>query len=214
MRYRANSLETRMEEERLLNNMNMFNAPKEERTLANYTKEAMCIIGRWGRPWMLDDEDVIANVINAIIRAEYDFDPSRGVKRSTVRITYARYQIISEFRDIKKLQNRPHHFSIEADRLGKNGSTYRSPLGDIEDYREPFTPTAETNEYVAKQKGIVDKILKTKILTNKQRKYLKLRYLKGKSVNEMAEKFECSKQAIHCVVSGGLKKLQKQLVAS
>ena len=212
MRYSANSLETRMEEERLLNNM--FNAPKEERTLANYTKEAMCIIGRWGRAWMLEDNDIISNVVHAIIKAEYDFDPSRGVKRSTVRITYGRYQIISEFRNVKKLEKRPHHFSIEGDRLGKNGSVYKSPSGDIEDYREPFTPTAETNEHVAKQKGVVNELLKTKVLTNKQRKYLKLRYLKNQSVNDMAEKFGCSKQAIHCVVSGGLKKLQKQLVAS
>lgn len=193
--------------------MRMFDLPKEERTLANYTKEAMCMIGRWGRGWMLEDNDVITNVVNAIIRAEYDFDPSRGVKRSTLRITYGRYQIITEFRDIKKLEKRPHHFSIEASSRGKDGNVYKNKLGDLEDYREPFTPTAETNEYVAKQRNVVNKILKTKVLTNKQRKYLKLRYLKGKSVNEMAEKFGCSKQAIHCVVSGGIKKLQKELAS-
>ena len=193
--------------------MRMFDLPKEERTLANYTKEAMCMIGRWGRGWMLEDNDVITNVVNAIIRAEYDFDPSRGVKRSTLRITYGRYQIITEFRDIKKLEKRPHHFSIEASSRGKDGNVYKNKLGDLEDYREPFTPTAETNEYVAKQRNVVNKILKTKVLTNKQRKYLKLRYLKGKSVNEMAETFGCSKQAIHCVVSGGIKKLQKELAS-
>ena len=193
--------------------MKMFDIPKEERTLANYTKEAMCIIGRWGRGWMLEDNDVITNVVNAIIRAEYDFDPSRGCKRSTLRVTYGRYQIIHEFRDIKKLEKRPHHFSIEASSRGKDGNVYKNKLGDIEDYREPFTPTAETNEYVAKQRNVVNKILKTKALTKLQRKYLKLRYLKGKSVNEMAEKFGCSKQAVHCVVSGGLKKLQKELAS-
>jgi RNA polymerase sigma factor (sigma-70 family) len=188
----------------------MFNIPKEERSLANYTKEAMCIIGRWGRGWMLEDSEVITNVVNAIIRAEYDFDSSRGVKRSTLRITYGRYQIISEFREMKRLGKRPHHFSIEAERFGKDGCVHKNNLGDVEDYREPFTPTAETNEYVAKQRNVVNKILKTKALTNKQRKYLKLRYLKGKSVNEMAETFGCSKQAIHCVVSGGLNNLRKE----
>ena len=190
--------------------MKMFDIPKEDRTLANYTKEAMCIIGRWGRGWMLEDNEVITNVVNAIIRAEYDFDPSRGVKRSTLRITYGRYQIISEFREIKRLGKRPHHFSLDAERFGKDGKSFS--LG-VEDYREPFTPTAETNEHVAEQKSVVNKILKTKALTKLQRKYLKLRYLKGKSVNEMAEKFGCSKQAIHCVVSGGLKKLQKELAS-
>jgi RNA polymerase sigma factor (sigma-70 family) len=193
--------------------MKMFDIPKEERTLANYTKEAMCIIGRWGRGWMLEDNDVITNVVNAIIRAEHDFDPSRGCKRSTLRITYGRYQIIHEFRNIKKLEKIPHHFSIEAERFGKDGCVHKNNLGDIEDYREPFYPTAETNEHIAQQRSVVNKILKTKALTKLQRKYLKLRYLKGKSVNEMAEKFGCSKQAIHCVVSGGLKKLQKELAS-
>ena len=187
--------------------MKMFDIPKEDRTLANYTKEAMCIIGSWGRGWLLEDNEVITNVVNAIIRAEYDFDPSRGVKRSTLRITYGRYQIISEFREIKRLGKRPHHFSLDAERFGKDGKSFS--LG-VEDYREPFTPTAETNEHVAEQKSVVNKILKTKALTKLQRKYLKLRYLKGKSVNEMAEKFGCSKQAIHCVVDGGLNKLRNE----
>ena len=82
--------------------MKMFDLPKEERTLANYTKEAMCLIGRFGQSWMLNSEDIITNVANAIMRAEWDFDPDRGVKRSTLRITYARYQIITEFRELAK----------------------------------------------------------------------------------------------------------------
>ena len=190
--------------------MKMFDTPKEERTLANYTKEAMCIIGRWGRPWMLYDNDVIANVINAIIRAEYDFDPSRGFKRSTLRITYARYQIISEFRNIKRLDKRPIHFSIDADFSGKYGSTY-TMSSSLEDYREPFTPTAETNDHIAKQKRVVNKLLKTKALTKLQRKYLKLRYLKQMSAAEMSKKFNCSKQAVNCVLQCALSNIRKEL---
>ena len=191
--------------------MKMFDIPKEERTLANYTKEAMCIIGRWGRGWMLSDNDVIANVINAIIRAEYDFDPSRGFKRSTLRITYARYQIISEFRNIKRLEKRPHHFSIDASSRGRDGNVYKNNLGDIEDYREPFTPTAETNEHIAKQKRVVNKLLKTKALTKLQRKYLKLRYLKQMSAADMSKKFNCSKQAVNCVLQCALSNIRKEL---
>ena len=193
--------------------MKIFDIPKEERTLANYTKEAMCIIGRWGRGWMLEDNDIITNVVDAIIRAEHDFDPSRGFKRSTLRITYGRYQIISEFRNIKRLEKRPHHFSIEASSRGKDGNVYKNKLGDIEDYREPFSPTAEAKEHNTQQKRVVNKLLKTKALTKLQRKYLRLRYLKQMSTTDMSKKFNCTKQAIHCVVSGGLKKLQKELAS-
>ena len=188
----------------------MFDLPKEERTLANYTKEAMSIIGRWGQPWMLKDDDVIANVTNAIIRAEYDYDPSRGTQRSTLRITYGRYQIMAEFRNLKRLSGRPIHFSIEADRMSDEGRPYSGDIGHVADYRSPTIPSAEDKEQTHSRKKLVSKFLKSKSLTKKQRRYLKLRYLKGNSVNQMADKFKCSKQAVHQVVSGGLNKLKAE----
>ena len=191
--------------------MKMFNIPKEDRTLANYTKEAMCLIGRFGQPWMLKDDDVIANVVNAIVRAEWDFDPSRGVKRSTLRITYARYQIITEFRELAKWSKRPSHFSIEAERVNKEGRSFKSDIGHVEDYRAPYNPDAETKETINAQKKQVTKLLKSKSLTKKQRKYLKLYFLKQMSMNDMADKFKCSKQAVNQVVNGGLHKLRKEL---
>ncbi len=192
----------------------MFDLPKEERTLANYTKEAMCLIGRFGQAWMLNDDDVITNVVNAIIRAEWDFDPSRGVKRSTLRITYARYQIISEFRDIKRLANRPTHFSIDAKRENQEGRSYSPDISHIEDYREPPISDPEITEEHNVIKNKVSKMLKCKALTKKQRKYLKLHFLKGKTVNQLADKFECSKQAVSQVVQGGVKKLQHEFASS
>ncbi len=192
--------------------MSRFVVPVEERTIDNYIDEARAMIGRWGQMWMLKNDDVIANVVNAIIRAEWDFDPSRGVKRSTLRITYARYQIITEFRELAKWSNRPTHFSIEAERVNKEGRSFKSDISHVADYREPHVPTPEDRESTDEQKKFVKQILKCKSLTNKQRRYLKLRYLKGKSVNQMADKFKCSKQAVHQVVSGGLNKLREKYV--
>ena len=191
--------------------MKMFDLPKEERTLANYTKEAMCLIGRFGQSWMLNSEDIITNVANAIMRAEWDFDPDRGVKRSTLRITYARYQIITEFRELAKWNKRPPHFSIEAERINDEGRSFRSDIGHVEDYREPYNPDAETQETINNQKKQVAKLLKSKSLTKKQRKYLKLYFLKQMSMNDMADKFKCSKQAVNQVVNGGLNKLRKEV---
>ncbi len=190
--------------------MKMFDLPKEERTLANYTKEAMCLIGRFGQSWMLNSEDIITNVANAIMRAEWDFDPDRGVKRSTLRITYARYQIITEFRELAKWNKRPPHFSIEAERVNDEGRSFRSDIGHVEDYREPYDPDVEIKEQHEVTKKAVAKMLKSKCLTNKQRRYLKLHYLKGKSVVQMADKFQCSKQAVSQVVNGGLNKLKTE----
>ena len=54
--------------------------------------------------------------------------------------------------------------------------------------------------------------MKTKKLTKKQRKYLKEHFTKGSSVNEIAEKKGCSKQAVSQVIHNGLRNIRKEHV--
>ena len=68
--------------------MGQFDIPIEDRDVYSYLNEARAMILRWGYPAMVKDEDIVTNVASAIAKAEHDFDPSKGVKRSTFRITY------------------------------------------------------------------------------------------------------------------------------
>tara|TARA_R100001132_G_C3272301_1_gene94335 strand:+ start:1217 stop:1810 length:594 start_codon:yes stop_codon:yes gene_type:complete len=192
--------------------MSRFDAPVEERTLHNYIDEARAMIGRWGQMWMLTNDDVIANVANAIMRAEHDFDPTRGCKRVTLRCTYGRRAIIKEFRTLNRLSKRPTHFSIDVERIGNDGRVYSNAAKEIEDHRESIEEYINKKEEATKQKRIAQKVLKNKCLTEKQRKYLKMHYLKGKSVREIAQIRGCSKQAVSQVLQGGLSRLQKTFV--
>ena len=192
----------------------MFDAPKEDRSLQSYIEEAKAIIKRWGAPWMIKDEDVVANVASAIAKAEYDFDPSRGNKRVTVRVTYGRYAVYNEFRRVKRLDDtRPKHFSIDLEHESVSGGSNFS--FDVEDYREPDVPPVEETEVISdRTKYIRGIIRKSKTLTSKQKKYLRMRYLTGISQAEIAERNSCSKQAVNQVINNGIKNLRMELVGA
>lgn len=190
----------------------LFNTPKEDRSLQSYIEEAKAIIKRWGAPWMVNDDDVVANVASAVAKAEYDFDPSRGNKRVTVRVTYGRYAVYNEFRKIKRLdETRPKHFSIDLEHEPVSGGNDFS--FDVEDYREPNIPDIERVEALEDRTKYVRGIIrKSKILTNKQKKYLRLRYITGVSQADIAERNSCSKQAVNQVLLHGIRNLKLELL--
>ena len=59
-----------------------------------------------------------------------------------------------------------------------------------------------------------DILKKSKLLSPKQRKYLKARFLRGRSVKEIAESNKISKQGVAESISNGLKKLRKELAGT
>lgn len=195
----------------------LFDAPIEERGVESYLQEARAMIGRFGSSWMINDQDVVGNVASAIAKAEHNYDPSRGNKRVTVRITYGRYQIIKELRDIKKWAKRPTHFSIDApmsprDRHSEE-NTGKSYGNDLVDYREPSYVDREREEDIEYKKAMVKRVIReNKTMTKKQKKYLRMRYIKGMEQKHMAEKLGISKQAVNQVVLAGIAKLKKDLL--
>lgn len=197
---------------------NRFDVPVEERTLQNYLDEARGMIARWGPRWMIVNDDANANVATAIAKAEYNFDPSRGNKRSTVRITYGRYEIIKELRNVQRWSNRPKHFSIDTERSTKNEYTGSSSVrrrtdNDPKDYREPEFSEREIEEEIEYKKSLVRKIIReNKTMTGKQKKYITMKYVKGMTEKKMAEKLKCSKQAVNQVVRAGIVKLKEELL--
>jgi RNA polymerase sigma factor (sigma-70 family) len=198
--------------------MSSFNAPIEERGVESYLQEARAMIGRFGSSWMIKDQDVVGNVASAIAKAEHDYDPSRGNKRVTVRITYGRYQIIKELRNIKRWQNRPTHFSMDAPIYGGFDGYNDDPSGscrnnDVEDYREPSYIERVREENIEYNKAKVKRIIKeNKTMTKKQKKYIVLRYVKGMEQKHIAKKLGCSKQAVNQVLLAGVAKLKKDLL--
>ena len=189
--------------------MNSFNVALKDRNVASYINEARAMICRFAGKGtaLLDDEDVITNVASAIAKAEYNFDPSRGVKRSTLRMTYGKYQIWKELRLLAK--RKENAFSIDTPRGSKDyNGDYQDKGMDIEDYRECLSNQMEEDEEREKKKGMARKMIQCSALTKKQREYLKLRYVKDISVKKIADRKKCSKQAVSQVLCGAIRRLK------
>ena len=188
---------------------NPFNVPVEERDIASYRKEAMVMIIKFAGPSaaILRDEDAVTNVASAIAKAEHNFDPSRGFKRTTLRITYGKNQIWKELRQAAKRKEKT--FSIDAPR----GKTQYDGDGDssgleLEDYRFDMSNEVEEEEERGKRRSMARKMIECHALTNLQKEYLYLKYVKDISVKEIAEKKKCSKQAVAQVIDLAIKKLR------
>ena len=186
-----------------------FNDTLENRCVSSYLDEARAMITRFAGKGtaLLDDEDAITNVASAIAKAEYNFDLSRGVKRSTLRMTYGKYQIWKELRLLAK--RKENTFSIDTPRGGKDyGGDYKNKGMDIEDYRECLSQKMEEDEEREKRRKMARKMIQCSALTKKQREYLKLRYVKDISVKEIAGRKKCSKQAVSQVLCGAIRRLK------
>ena len=174
------------------------------RDLESYIVEAQRQIGKWGGRWMRNNEDVIANVASAIIRAEHDHDPTKGASLSTLRCVYGRRQIWAEYRSMKRKIVNGIPLPIDA-----------ADFEFVEDNSEPFVDTIlRKEEMVVARKRATDILKKSKLLSPKQRKYLKARFLRGRSVKEIAESNKISKQGVAESISNGLKKLRKELAGT
>ena len=51
-----------------------------------------------------------------------------------------------------------------------------------------------------------------KPLTEKQKKYIRMKYINGMSEKEMAKEIGCSKQAVNQIVLAGVRKLKQELL--
>ena len=187
-----------------------FNDDLENRCVASYIDEARAMITRFAGVGtaLLDDEDAITNVASSIAKAEYNFDPNRGCKRSTLRMTYGKRQVWKELKNLAK--RRESAFSLDAMR---NSAKYRgdnSEKGfDPEDYRECLSSNMEEEEEREKLIRFARGMIHCRKLTEKQREYVYLRYIKGNSVNNIAIDKKCTKQAVFQVLQGAIVKLKE-----
>jgi RNA polymerase sigma factor (sigma-70 family) len=188
-----------------------FNDTLENRCVASYIDEARAMITRFAGNGtaLLQDEDVITNVASSIAKAEHSFDSSRGCKRSTLRMTYGKHQIWKELRNLAK--RKENTFSIDSPRrVADFNGDYQAKGMDIEDYRECMSNKMEEEEERDKRIKFARSMIKLLSLTKKQKEYLHLRYVDGISVNDIATKNKCTKQAVFQVIQGGLRRLRKK----
>tara|TARA_R100000808_G_scaffold16552_1_gene37298 strand:- start:5171 stop:5752 length:582 start_codon:yes stop_codon:yes gene_type:complete len=186
-----------------------FDAPVQERDVESYHQEALAMIAKWGSYWMIYDQDVIANVANAIARAEFDFDPDRGCKRVTLRCTYGRRAIWNEVRKRQRMAKRPSHFSLSRP-VSEDDERTRLDIEDKKaNHEQDLFDSEEKKIKLKKLRSIMDK-RRTTCLTETQKECLKMRYFEHMSVVEIAELRKTSKQAVSEIINNGIKRIKNE----
>ena len=184
------------------------------RTLDSYLKEAKVMILKWGQRWMLNDEQIVGDVANAIMRAEDSYDPDHnsGAAMGTLRVTYGRNEILNIFRKHRAITKRGQHYSLNRDHDSPSGTPFTFAEA-LEDKSEHFIDTIISEDTIEENKERVRKMIEDSYISKKQKQYLRAKYMEGLSSKEIAEKFNVSKQAVSEGLLKGLAKLREIMSA-
>ena len=158
------------------------------RQLASYLEEARAIIVKWGSYSLLSDDDVIADVATELMRAEATHDPSKGASLTTWRISLGRYALLNYFRKKKRHSKKRSIESLTSEEQ-RIHLTYK-------------------NEERILNKILVEEILSSRRLSDKQRVYIKEFFLMKMNLQQIADKHKISKQAVHKCMGRGLETLK------
>ena len=173
----------------------------EDKSLKDYWNEAKRVIGRWGQwEWQLDDE-CVAFVAYWMMRADWKYDPTKGAKRSTYRISSGRWALVSWAGKLKK-QNAKAKETLSLNYEIKDGDDSYVEFGDSLIQREP-----EENPAIE----LVGKLVDHDCLSKVMKLYLKRYYVDGYNCVEIAEEFSISKQAVSEGIRRGISRLKNVL---
>ena len=169
----------------------------ELKTMNDYLKEARYVIIKWGDFNMLKDDDAIADVAHNLMLAEWRYDPTKGASRLTHRINYGKYAVLDIYKKRKKASKHKH---ITINQMESDRDQEGVILTD-ESYEraEEYKLSAE----------FVNKILDNKCINQIQRRYMRERYIYGRTYQEIAIQYRVSRQAVQQSIANALKNLKK-----
>lgn len=191
-------------------------------TMDEHTYEAKCIIGKFAKrseksSWAFS-YDCVEMVTEAIIKAHYKFDPSKGFKRSTYIVTAGRFAILKfKTKLAKELKKREEHenndtsnWNIKCNKsIPYDNDTNGINFNGIVDW-------ANNEEEIDhdKIKQLAHKFINSGLLTDKQKNNIKMYYIDGMSAQSIANTLGVSKHCVQLSINGGLKCLQEYMVTN
>ena len=169
----------------------------ELKTMNDYLKEARYVIIKWGDFNMLKDDDAVADIAHNIMLAEWRYDPTKGASRLTHRINYGKYAVLDVYKKRKKASKHKH---ITINQMESDRDQEGVILTD-ESY--------ERDEEYRLSAELVNKILDNKCINQIQRRYMRERYIYGRTYQEIAIQYRVSRQAVQQSIANALKNLKK-----
>lgn len=168
-------------------------------TLDVYTKIAEKLISRYGQPWMLDDE-YVGIIINNLIKSDIRYNNKKGASLRTYRYGGFLFSVKLLYKLRKERME-----SVSLDNPDYNGESRYEGIASTE--KEPSENLMDLEDF-SKESQFISNLITTKELTPREQEYLNLIYINGMTHNEIAEKFNVSRQAVSYLEQKALAKLR------
>ena len=156
---------------------------------------------------MLQNEDAIANIANALMMADYKFDGRGSIggyrKQSVIYAIRSYVEHVTHNNAVKKTSC----FTDLGTKFGKDDATKEF---DVADNSNPASISID-RERKENTVRIVKELLDSDILSDVQKKYIKMRFMDNMSVMEIATACDVSRQGVNDVILRGLDKMKQAI---
>lgn len=190
----------------------IYNPDAEFLSLQIYHSQAKKIICRFCSPSVirifLKNEDVISQVAEKLMEADWRYREDMGAKRGTYRVHCGRWAIKTLLKKLNKnakyknLPDGKHVDSLSAFHISKDKSK------NLSTNSEPLKEDIE-NELNLLDKSLCEYFLKCSNITDKQEGYLRMKYLENMTNKQIAETFNTSSQNVQSIISKGVAIMQE-----
>lgn len=165
---------------------------------------------------MLNDEDAISNIANAIMMADWRFDENyqssiSKTGQSKTRYSYrnqcAIWAIKSYLTKTYKTSANKKVYSLDCvafDDVNSNGYDFI-----VDEKAENPSSVVEQNEIETNTKLKVDEILSLNFITEKQKEYLRLYYIENYTFDQIGKQFSLTREAIRLSVKKILQQIKE-----
>lgn len=189
-------------------------------SLETYLSIAKKIIGRFVptispvlATKMLRSDDAISHVANAIMNADYKWNPEYRSQNNTVKskYSYRNQRAIWAIRGWIHIQKKENaHRALSLSYVQNENNEESLPLSGIIPDKTAINPA----EYVADKEEkqyigmLINGVVDSEVLTKKQAKYLRGYYLEGKTLAAVGREYGVSREAVRQGITKGIQNLK------
>lgn len=194
----------------------------EFESLAFYVDLAKKIISKIGPTFfnglstqMLKSEDAISFVANAIMMGDWRWEQNNADKAHKSLYSYRNQCGIWAIKTYvtKQYKNKHTHKKIKADYSlqydDDNGLSMVSVIKD-NNQKEPSTILIEKEDNLSKQ-ALFEDLLKSEILSDRQKEYIRLYYYEDMTLDNIGKKFNITREAVRQSIKSALNKIKELL---
>lgn len=182
---------------------------KQYDTLSTYISLAKRMISKFAPKFyktlayeMLNDEDALSDVANAIMTADWKYDSERTGKITGQKKTKYSYRNQCAIWAIKTYVSQKYKTSV------KNHTSYDPDIHIVsKEDNNPLDQLIE-QENGDIQTDCIRKILSSDILSNKQKEHIKLYYFENLTLSEIGKKYGVTREAIRQSLLKGIQQIK------